>query len=71
MEIGVKVFAENYKEEKRLHTNSAYLTFVCVNKEGKPVKAIESIPESEDEKRRFEDALRRRDSRLENRNNQH
>lgn len=68
MEIGVKVFSENYKEGKRLHTNSAYLTFVCVDKEGKPQKAIEAIPETEDEKRRFNDALHRRETRLKDRN---
>jgi acyl-CoA hydrolase len=68
MEIGVKVFSENYKVGKRLHTNSAYLTFVCVNKEGKPQKAIEAIPETEDEKRRFNEALQRRETRLKDRN---
>jgi acyl-CoA hydrolase len=67
MEIGVKVFAENFKDGVRLHTNSAYLTFVCVDINGKPVKAIEAIPETEDEKRRFEQALQRRDTRLKNR----
>ncbi|MDR3611912.1 MAG: acyl-CoA thioesterase [Ignavibacteriaceae bacterium] len=71
MEIGVKVFSENYLEGKRLHTNSAYLTFVCVDKEGKPIKAIEAIPESEDEKRRFIEALHRRETRLKNRNKQY
>jgi acyl-CoA hydrolase len=67
MEIGVKVFSENYIEGKRIHTNSAYLTFVCVDKKGKPVKAIKAIPETEDEKRRFAEALQRRESRLKNR----
>jgi acyl-CoA hydrolase len=68
LEIGVKVFSENYQEGKRLHTNSAYLTFVCVDKEGKPQKAIEAIPETEDEKRRFNEALHRRETRLKDRN---
>src|SRR5674476_887581 len=67
MEIGVKVFSENYIEAKRIHTNTAYLTFVCVDKEGKPIKAIEAIPETEDEKRRFDEALQRRETRLKNR----
>jgi acyl-CoA hydrolase len=71
MEIGVKVFSENYVEGKRIHTNSAYLTFVCVDKEGKPIKAIESIPETEDEKRRFDEALQRRETRLNNRDKQY
>ena len=67
MEVGVKVFSENYIEGKRIHTNSAYLTFVCVDKKGKPVKAIEAIPETKDEKRRFAEALQRRETRLNNR----
>ena len=64
MEIGVKVFAESFKEGTKIHTNTAYLTFVGVDENGKPVKAIEAIPETEDEKRRYDEALQRRENRL-------
>ncbi len=67
LEIGVKVFAQNFREGTRVHTNSAYLTFVGVDEDGKPVKAIQAIPESEDEKRRYEEAYRRRENRLKSR----
>lgn len=64
MEVGVKVFSESFKVGKRIHTNTAYLTFVSVDSDGKPVKAIEAIPETSEEKRRYEQALQRRDRRL-------
>jgi acyl-CoA hydrolase len=64
IEVGVKVFGESYKTGKRIHTNTAYLTFVGVDEEGRPVKAHQAIPETEDEKRRFEEALQRRENRL-------
>jgi acyl-CoA hydrolase len=64
MEVGVKVFSESFKVGKRLHTNTAYLTFVSVDSDGKPVKAIEAFPETSEEKRRYEQALQRRDRRL-------
>jgi len=67
MEVGVKVFAESFKEGTRYHTNTAYLTFVAVTSEGKPVKAIPAIPVTEDEKRRYDEALERRENRLKNR----
>jgi len=67
MEIGVKVYAQNFKEGTKIHTNTAYLTFVGVDEYGKPVKAIDAIPESDDEKRRYEEALRRREIRLNSR----
>ena len=67
MEVGVKVFSESYREGTRIHTNSAYLTFVSVDNDGKPVKAIQAIPKTEDEKRRYEEALQRREARLKNR----
>lgn len=67
MEVGVKVFAESFKEGKRVHTNTAYLTFVSVDANGKPVKAIEAVPETPEEKRRYEEALQRRENRLKNR----
>lgn len=68
MEVGVKVFAESHKEGTRVHSNTAYLTFVSVDDYAKPVKTNEIIPETEDEKRRYEDALTRRDRRLSQRN---
>lgn len=67
MEVGVKVFAQNFKENKKIHTNTAYLTFVSVGPDGKPVDAIDAIPETEDEKRRYDEALKRRENRLKNR----
>ncbi len=67
MEVGVKVFAESFKEGIKVHTNTAYLTFVSVDTSGRPVKAIESVPETPEEKRRYEEALQRRENRLKNR----
>lgn len=64
MEMGVKVYAETFRDGIRVHTNTAYLTFVSVDENNKPVKAIEAIPETEDEKRRYDEALLRREARL-------
>ena len=67
MEVGVKVYAENFSNHKELHTNSAYLTFVGLDKNGKPIKTFEIIPETDDEKRRYKEALARRKERLRSR----
>lgn len=64
MEVEVEVYAESHTEGTRVHTNSAFLTFVSVDENGKPVETFEIIPETEDEKRRFEEALQRRQKRL-------
>ncbi len=69
MEVGVKVFAENHIKGTIRHTNSAYLTFVSVDENAKPVKSAEIKPESEEEIRRYAEALERRDKRLQNRKN--
>ncbi len=63
MEVGVKVFVENYIADTSEHVASAYLTFVAVDAEGKHVKVAPVIPESEDQKRRYDDAGRRREIR--------
>jgi acyl-CoA hydrolase len=68
MEVGVKVYAQNFREGTKIHTNTAYLTFVGVDNDGKPVVAIDGIPETEDEKRRYDEALTRRENRLSDRN---
>jgi acyl-CoA hydrolase len=67
LEVGVKVFAQNFKEGTVKHTNSAYLTFVSVDSDGKPVKAIDALPETNEQKRRFNEALIRRENRLKSR----
>jgi acyl-CoA hydrolase len=63
MEVGVKVWVENYHLEKSRHVSSAYLTFVAVDTLGNRLAVAPVIPETEDEKRRYEDAARRRDIR--------
>ncbi len=67
MEVGVSVCAENHTKGNKHHTNSAYLTFVGLNAEGKPVKSEPIIPKTNDEKRRYDEALKRRELRLESR----
>jgi acyl-CoA hydrolase len=64
MEVGVKVFTESHKEGTRIHSNTAYLTFVSVDDDTKPVKTYEIVPETDEEKRRYDEALKRREARL-------
>ena len=67
MEVGVKVFAENMRSGEVRHTNSAYMTFVGLNAEGRPTASPQVIPETPDEQRRFDKALERRNHRLQTR----
>jgi len=63
MEVGVKVWVENYHTESNEHVSSAYLTFVAVDASGRRLTVAPVIPETDEEKRRYEDALRRRELR--------
>jgi acyl-CoA hydrolase len=66
MEVGVKVEAEDVETGEIKHSNSAYFTFVNINaRTGEKIKVPQVIPESDDEKRRFEQALDRRKKRIE------
>lgn len=67
MEVGVRVEAEELLTGHRRHTNSCYLTFVAVDRNGKPIEVPDLRPETPDEKRRFEAAQARRRRRLEER----
>jgi acyl-CoA hydrolase len=64
MEIGVTVTTEKLLTGARLHTCSAYLTFVAIDRDGKPVQLPPVIPETEDELRRYREAGERREYRL-------
>jgi acyl-CoA hydrolase len=64
MEVGVKVWVEDLIRGEELHVSSAFLTFVAVTKEGERVPVPPVIPETDDEKRRYERAGVRRELRL-------
>ena len=63
MEVGVKVFVENYFAGERSLVSKAYLTFVAVDRAGNRLPVPPVAPETDEEKRRYEDAGRRRELR--------
>ncbi len=65
MEIGVRVQVENLVTGVIRHTSSAYLTFVAVDKAGRRIPVPPVVPETAEEKRRYEEAQQRRTYRLE------
>ncbi len=68
MEVGVKVWVENPLAATHRHVSSAYLTFVAIDGNGKSVPVPALLSASIDEKRRFEDAGRRRETRNQEQN---
>jgi acyl-CoA hydrolase len=64
MEVGVKVWVENLQSGEMRHTSSAYLTFVGLDRAGNKVILPQIVPETEEEKRRYEEAAERRAYRL-------
>jgi acyl-CoA hydrolase len=67
MEVGVRVEAEELLTGRRRHTNSCYLTFVAVDRNGRPIEIPGVVPETPDEARRFQAAQERRELRLKER----
>lgn len=63
MEVGVRVMVEDIREQRLRHVSSAYLTYVAVDREGKGILVPKVVPVTEHQKRRFEDAGRRREMR--------
>lgn len=67
MEVGVKITAENPLTGEVRHASTAYLTFVAIDEKGRPVPCPPIIPQTPEEIRRYEEAARRRQIRLEHR----
>lgn len=59
MLVGVKVIAENPFTGITRHTTTAYLTFVALDDIGRPHQVRGLIPETTEEKRRFEAGKKR------------
>jgi acyl-CoA hydrolase len=63
MEVGVRAMVEDARAGTLRHVSSAYVTYVAVDREGRPIPVPCAIAESEHQKRRFADAGRRREMR--------
>lgn len=64
MEVHLNVWGEDALHQYKYKSNEAYYTFVALDPNGKPRKVAGLVPETEDEKKLFEGALRRRQVRL-------
>jgi acyl-CoA hydrolase len=63
MEVGVKAMVEDVHAGTLRHVSSAYLTFVAVDNKGQRLVLPPIIPETDHQRRRYEDAGRRREMR--------
>ena len=64
VEVLLEIFAQNLPEGTRVKTNQAFYTFVAIDSIGRPKKVPVLVPETDREKRLFEQALHRRELRL-------
>ncbi|WP_066756585.1 acyl-CoA thioesterase [Crocinitomix algicola] len=60
MEVIIDVFVEDRKTQQQIASNQAILTFVAVDQNGNAIDVPEIVPETEEEQKRYDAALRRR-----------
>ena len=64
MEVGVKIVSENPFTGKTKHTASAYLTFVALDKDGRPMEIPDIVPETDVEIRRYNEGKKKNSYRI-------
>jgi acyl-CoA hydrolase len=64
MEVYLRVWGEDLAAQYKYLSNEAYLTFVALDPNGRPRKVPELLPDTEEEKKMYDGALRRRQLRL-------
>jgi len=64
MEVHLNVWGEDAIQQYKYKSNEAYYTFVALDPNGKPRKVNQVIAETEEEKKLYNGALRRRQLRL-------
>lgn len=69
MEIEVKVEAENLIKGTRTLTGTAFVTMVALGQDGKPTQVPRLLLETDEEKRRFDEGLKRMEQRAKERRN--
>lgn len=66
MEAAVEVVAENPITGERTHTNTAYLVYVALDDEGRPTSVPPIKAETDEDRRKLEQARERQKRRLQN-----
>ncbi|HED04421.1 MAG TPA: acyl-CoA thioesterase [Candidatus Fraserbacteria bacterium] len=64
MEVGVRIESEDPLSGERQLTTHGYLTFVALDEGGRPTAVPAVIPETAEEKRRYQEARLRREAKL-------
>jgi acyl-CoA hydrolase len=64
MEVGCRVYTDDPRTGERRYTTKAYLTFVATDAAGRPRPVPPIHPQSREDKRRFQNAIQRREDRL-------
>ncbi len=64
MEVHMKVWGEDLMQQHKYKSNEAYYTFVALDQNRKPMAIPALVAETEEEKKLFDGALRRRQLRL-------
>ena len=64
MEIHLKVWGEDLLRKTKYESNEAYLTFVALDELNRPTPVPPFVPETSEQQRLFDGALRRRQLRL-------
>ena len=65
MEIGLKITETDPENGAELPVAHGYFTFVAIGEDGRPTAVAPVEPETAEEKRRFNQALIRREARIE------
>jgi acyl-CoA hydrolase len=63
MDVSVEVYSEHVPTGVKRHTHSAHVVFVAIDEMGHPKRVPRLIPETEEEKARYEKARHHRESR--------
>ena len=64
VEVRLTVYAQNIPSGTRVQSNQAYYTFVALDQDSKTIAVPQVVPETEEEKKLYDEALQRRELRL-------
>jgi acyl-CoA hydrolase len=67
MEVGVTIEVEHPLTGERVRTTSGFLTFVALDEAGQPTSVPPVVPETLEERRRYDEARKRREEKLKHR----